>query len=126
MDFGKISPNVIIMKVIIPTMIAMLIFSKYFFAKIVAREAAKMFTRLFPISIVIKTFIGFLNHNFNDLFDFEIKCSKAVGEREVKAVSDAEKKAEKIRKINNNTTSIPIFYVYYILKNFARRNSYTG
>jgi len=113
-----------IIKVITPTTTAIPMFPKCFFAKIVAREAEKIFTRLFPINIVIKILTGLFIHKERDLLDFSIKCCIAVGGRDVRAVSEAEKNAERNKKTIKMTSNIPIFYVYYIFENFARRNSY--
>jgi len=104
-DFGTISPKIKTTTVIIPVVNPITAESKYLAKTTVAKEAAPIFTTLFPINIVIRRDLG---SAFNFLTNLafllpETTMASILDSFKVKKTTSAEeKKADK--KINNINT----------------------
>lgn len=101
--FGTISPKIIMLIVIITVAIPIPVFPNKLMAKAVARLEAQLFTILFPIKIVVKSFDGLASNEvkvFAEGFLAFFKRRSCIFEREVHAVSEPEKNAEQQSKRN--------------------------
>jgi len=115
-DLGKISPKMRMSIVIIPVAIPTALDLKVEMAMDVAMAEAPIFTRLFPIRIVVKSV-------WESSFIFKIRCpvfepSLAICRAfilliEKRAVSEEEKKPDKKRHITSNINSKVIKTEYY-------------
>jgi len=100
--FGVISPKTKMARVVTPTAMARLPFAESFKAILDARAEAITLTRLFPIRIVIRNSPGNSAHRENaarlNRLPFRRSSSSRVTGSDVRAVSEAEKKADAPRQ----------------------------
>lgn len=115
MVLGRISPKIMILSVIIAVATPIPLDPSMLIAKAVARLDAQLFTMLFPIKIVVNSFEGSDSNLINVLeevvLDFLSRLN-CILEREVQAVSEAEKKAEEQSNKNKLRNNIKILFIY--------------
>ena len=113
-DLGMTSPKTRIRNVMIPVASPTAWFGNILMVTDVARDAAPIFTRLFPIRMEERSrwgssFICLISKK--DLVLFLARCRAFVLLMENKAVSADEKKPDNNSKITNNTTWFIIVYI---------------
>ncbi|MFA7139337.1 MAG: hypothetical protein WC151_12555, partial [Bacteroidales bacterium] len=120
-DFGVISPNIRINKVIIPVATPTPVLPNASMAKDVIKDDAPILTTLLPISMALNSLLGSLSNLFILFAPFSLFstiCLTRILLKDIKAVSEAENKAENIK----HTINIAIFHQLSEFKNHHTPN----